>query len=109
MSRIPVLSRIPGNHVNTFGHLKLIHRIVASQCIQIMNRSDPTLAEFMQYPTINPAERCKTYYLARDLGYPLIPKHQEALGVSLWFKDVDITSARQSTIDAKGNMQYSEV
>jgi len=58
---------------NTFGRLKLIDREIVSQCIRIMNRTDPTPVEIMQYHINNcPAERGETYRLSRDLGYQLI-------------------------------------
>jgi len=41
-----------------FGRLKLINREIVSQCIRIMNQSNPTLVEFMQYHIDNsPTER----------------------------------------------------
>jgi len=98
---------------NTFGRLKLIDRGIGSQCIRIMNRSDPTPVEIMQYYINNcPAERGETYRLSRDLGYRLIAKRQKVLGEAPGYEHLYIqyhTSALQTTIDAKGNMQYSEV
>ncbi|PUU74709.1 hypothetical protein B9Z19DRAFT_1103326 [Tuber borchii] len=59
---------------------------IVSQCIRIMNLSNPTLVEFMQYHIDNcPAEHAPVY---KGVQYPTTP---------------------QTTIDAKGNMQYSEV
>ena len=64
----------------------------------------------MQYHIDNcPAGRGETYHLAEDLGYQLIANCQEVLGASPVYKDVQYPTAPQTTIDAKGNMQYSEV
>ncbi|CAZ80158.1 unnamed protein product [Tuber melanosporum] len=93
-----------------FGRLRLVDREIVSQCIRIMNRSNPTLVEFMQYHIDNcPAERGETYRLAKDLGYQLIANCQEVLGTAPVYKDVQYPTAPQTTIDAKGNMKYSEV
>lgn len=93
-----------------FGRLKLVDREIVSQCIRIMNRSNPTLLEFMQYHIDNcPTERGETYRLAKDLGYQLIANCQEVLGTPPVFKDVKLPTAPQTTIDAKGNMEYAEV
>ena len=93
-----------------FGRLKLINRELVSQYIRIMNRSNPTLVEFMQYHIDNgPTERGETYRLAKDLCYQLIAYCQEVLGAAPIYEDVQYPTAPQTTIDTKGNMQYSEV
>ena len=93
-----------------FGRLKLVDREIVSQCIRIMNRSNPTLLEFMQYHIDHcPTERGETYRLAKELGLQLIENCKEALTVNPVFKDVGIPTAPQTTIDAKGNMKYAEV
>jgi fatty acid synthase subunit alpha len=93
-----------------FGRLKLVDREIVSQCIHIMNRSNPTLLEFMQYHIDNcPAERGDTYQLAKELGYQLIENCKEALKVSPVYKDVSYPTAPQTTIDAKGSISYAEV
>src|SRR5438045_594845 len=56
-----------------FGRLKAVDREIVSQCIRIMNRSNPTLLDFMQYHIDNcPADRGETYKLAKELGQQLI-------------------------------------
>jgi len=93
-----------------FGRLRLINREIVSQCIRIRNRSNPTLVEFIQYHIDNcPAKRGETYRLAKDLGYQLIANCQEVLRAAPVYKDVQYPTALQTTIDAKGNVQYSEV
>jgi len=70
-------------YFNTFGHLKLMDRGIVSHSIRIMNRSDHTLVEFMQYYTNNcPAVRGEAYRLAMDLGYQLNAKRPEVLAVA---------------------------
>ncbi|KAF8473167.1 hypothetical protein BDZ91DRAFT_714103 [Kalaharituber pfeilii] len=93
-----------------FGRLKLVDREIVSQCIRIMNRSNPTLLEFMQYHIDHcPTEKGETYRLAKELALQLIENCREALSVKPVFKDVGIPTAPQTTIDAKGNMKYEEV
>lgn len=93
-----------------FGRLKLVDREIVSRCIHIMNRSNPTLLEYMQYHIDHcPTERGETYKLAKELGEQLIANCQEALGTAPVFKDVQYPTAPQTTIDAQGNMSYAEV
>jgi len=81
-----------------FGRLKRINREIVSTCIRIMNRSNPTLVEFMQYHIDNcPAERGETYRLAKDLGYQLIANCQEVLRATPEYKDVQYLTALQTT------------
>ncbi len=55
-----------------FGRLKAVDREIVSQCIRIMNRSNPLLLDFMQYHIDNcPTERGETYKLAKELGEQL--------------------------------------
>lgn len=93
-----------------FGRLKLVDREIVSQCIRIMNRSNPTLLEFMQYHIDHcPTEKGDTYNLAKELGLQLIENCKEALSVKPVFKDVGVPTAPQTTIDARGNMKYQEI
>ncbi|KAL7270275.1 3-oxoacyl-[acyl-carrier-protein] synthase [Rhizina undulata] len=93
-----------------FGRLKLIDREIVSQCIRLMNRSNPTLLEFMQYHIDHcPTERGETYLLAEELGRMLISNCEEVLGVPPVFKDVAYPTAPKTTIDSKGNLEYAEV
>lgn len=93
-----------------FGRLTVIDREIVSQCIRIMNRSNPLLLDFMQYHIDNcPTDRGETYQLAQELGLQLIENCKEVLGVSPVYKDVTIPTAPQTTIDARGNIGYKEV
>jgi fatty acid synthase subunit alpha len=93
-----------------FGRLKAVDREIVSQCIRIMNRSNPLLLEFMQYHIDNcPTERGETYQLAKELGEQLIENCKEVLDISPVYKDVAIPTGPQTTIDARGNIDYKEV
>ncbi|KAF2687096.1 hypothetical protein K458DRAFT_476041 [Lentithecium fluviatile CBS 122367] len=92
-----------------FGRLKAVDREIVSRCIQIMNRSNPLLLDFMQYHMDHcPTERGETYELAKELGVQLIENCKEVLNEAPVFKDVAIPTAPHLEIDAKGNMNYSE-
>lgn len=92
-----------------FGRLKAVDREIVSQCIRIMNRSNPLLLEFMQYHIDNcPTERGETYQLAKELGEQLIENCKEVLGVSPVYKDVAVPTGPRTTIDARGNIDYQE-
>ncbi|KAF2743157.1 hypothetical protein M011DRAFT_481111 [Sporormia fimetaria CBS 119925] len=93
-----------------FGRLKAVDREIVSRCIAIMNRANPLLLDFMQYHIDHcPAERGETYELAKELGQQLIENCKDVLNEAPVFKDVAIPTAPHMEIDAKGNMNYSEV
>lgn len=93
-----------------FGRLKVVDREIVSQCIRIMNRSNPLLLDFMQYHIDNcPTERGETYQLAKELGQQLIENCKEVLGHAPVYKDVAIPTGPQTTVDARGNIEYKEV
>ncbi|PBP24006.1 fatty acid synthase subunit alpha [Diplocarpon rosae] len=93
-----------------FGRLKAVDREIVSQCIRIMNRSNPTLLEFMQYHIDNcPTERGETYQLAKQLGQQLIENCKEVLDTAPHYKNVAIPTGPHTTIDARGNLAYSEI
>jgi fatty acid synthase subunit alpha len=93
-----------------FGRLQAVDREIVSQCIRIMNRSNPTLLEFMQYHIDNcPTERGETYKLAKELGAMLIENCRDVLNVSPVYKDVAVPTGPRTTIDARGNLSYEEV
>ncbi|KAF3939635.1 hypothetical protein ABW19_dt0203534 [Dactylella cylindrospora] len=93
-----------------FGRLKLVDRDIVSHCIRIMNRSNPTLLEFMQYNIDHcPTERGETYKLAKELAAQLMANCIEALHVDPVYKDVDYPTGPQTTIDQQGNLSYAEV
>lgn len=92
-----------------FGRLKVVDREIVSQCIRIMNRSNPLLLDFMQYHIDNcPAERGETYKLAKELGQQLIENCKEVLDVNPVYKDVAVPTGPQTEIDARGNINYEE-
>jgi len=93
-----------------FGRLKVVDREIVSQCIRIMNRSNPTLIEYMQYHMDNcPTERGETYELAKELGLQLIENCKDVLNEAPVYKDVSIPTGPQTTVDARGNVEYQEV
>ncbi|KAL3420132.1 Fatty acid synthase subunit alpha 7 [Phlyctema vagabunda] len=93
-----------------FGRLQAVDREIVSQCIRIMNRSNPTLLDFMQYHIDNcPTERGETYKLAKELGQQLIENCKEVLETAPCYKDVSVPTGPHTTIDARGNMSYAEV
>lgn len=93
-----------------FGRLKAVDREIVSQCIRIMNRSNPLLLDFMQYHIDNcPTERGETYKLAKELGQQLIENCKDVLGEAPVYKDVAIPTGPQTTVDARGNLDYKEV
>ena len=93
-----------------FGRLKAVDREIVSQCIRIMNRSNPTLLEFMQYHIDNcPTERGETYQLAKELGQQLIENCRDVLGTAPCYKDVAVPTGPHTTIDARGNLDYAEI
>ena len=93
-----------------FGRLKAVDREIVSRCIRIMNRSNPVLLDFMQYHIDNcPTERGETYQLAKELGQQLIENCRDVLGESPVYKDVAIPTGPQTSVDARGNLDYAEV
>ena len=93
-----------------FGRLKAVDREIVSQCIRIMNRSNPTLIQYMQYHIDNcPTERGETYKLAKELGEQLIENCKDVLNEAPVYKDVALPTGPQTTVDARGNMEYREV
>ncbi|KAF2724975.1 fatty acid synthase subunit alpha [Polychaeton citri CBS 116435] len=92
-----------------FGRLKAVDREIVSRCILIMNRSNPTLLDFMQYHIDHcPTERGETYQLAKELGQQLIDNCKDVLGQAPVYKDVAMPTAPHLEIDARGNMNYAE-
>lgn len=92
-----------------FGRLKAVDREIVSQCIRIMNRSNPTLLDFMQYHIDNcPTERGETYQLAKELGQQLIDNCHDVLQIAPHYKDVSLPTGPHTSIDARGNLEYAE-
>jgi fatty acid synthase subunit alpha, fungi type len=93
-----------------FGRLTAVDREIVSRCINIMNRSNPTLLEFMQYHIDHcPTERGETYELAKELGQQLIENCKDVLNEKPVYKDVSVPTAPHLDIDARGNLNYNEV
>lgn len=93
-----------------FGRLKAVDREIVSQCIRIMNRSNPLLLDFMQYHMDNcPTERGETYQLAKELGQQLIENCKEVLGEPPVYKDVGIPTGPHTNVDTRGNLEYKEI
>jgi fatty acid synthase subunit alpha, fungi type len=93
-----------------FGRLQAVDREIVSQCIRIMNRSNPTLIQYMQHHIDNcPTDRGETYKLAKELGEQLIDNCKDVLNEAPVYKDVAVPTGPQTTIDARGNLDYKEV
>lgn len=93
-----------------FGKLDSVSRETVTQCIQIMNRANPTLIKFMQYHIDHtPTEKGETYELAKRLGQQLIDNCLEVLNKDPVYKDVSYPTAPKTSIDTKGNIGYEEV
>lgn len=93
-----------------FGRLKAVDREIVSQCIRIMNRSNPLLLDFMQYHMDNcPTERGETYQLAKELGQQLIENCKDVLGEPPVYKDVGIPTGPHTNVDTRGNLEYKEI
>ncbi|KYK59615.1 fatty acid synthase subunit alpha [Drechmeria coniospora] len=93
-----------------FGRLQVVDREIVSQCIRLMNRSNPKLLDFMQYHIDNcPTERGETYKLAKELSQQLIENCKDVLDVPPHYKDVAIPTGPRTTVDARGNLNYEEV
>lgn len=93
-----------------FGRLKAVDREIVSRCMRIMNRSNPTLLDFMQYHIDNcPTQRGETYQLAKELGHQLIENCKDVLGVAPVYRDVAYPTGPRTAIDARGNVDYAEV
>lgn len=71
-----------------FGRLTTVDREITARCIQIMNRADPTLLQYMQYhiDKVNP-ERGPTYALAKQFGQQLIDNCHQVVGHAPLYKD----------------------
>ena len=93
-----------------FGRLQAVDREIVSQCIRIMNRSNPLLLHFMQYHIDNcPTERGETYKLAKQLGEQLIENCRDVLNEAPVYKDVAVPTGPQTTVDGRGNLDYAEI
>lgn len=93
-----------------FGRLKAVDREIVSRCIRIMNRSNPLLLDFMQYHMdVCPTERGETYQLAKELGEQLIENCKDVIEEAPVYKDVGVPTGPQTTVDARGNLDYKEI
>lgn len=92
-----------------FGKLTSVDRETINQCIQIMNRSNPTLIKFMQYHIDHcPEYKGETYKLAKRLGQQLIDNCKQTLTEDPVYKDVSRITGPKTTVSAKGNIEYEE-
>ncbi|KAI5952755.1 FAS2 [Candida jiufengensis] len=93
-----------------FGKLTSVDRETINQCIQIMNRSNPTLIKFMQYHIdLCPEYRGETYRLAKRLGEQLMDNCKQVIGENPVYKDVTRITGPKTTVSAKGSVLYEEV
>lgn len=92
-----------------FGKLTSVDRETINQCIQIMNRANPTLIKFMQYHIDHcPEYKGETYKLAKQLGQQLIDNCKQVLNADPVYKDVSRITGPKTTVCAKGNIVYEE-
>ncbi|CAI5758609.1 unnamed protein product [Candida verbasci] len=93
-----------------FGKLTSVDRETINQCIQIMNRSNPTLIKFMQYHIDHcPEYKGETYKLAKKLGQQLIDNCKQVINEQPVFKDVSRITGPKTTVSSKGEIVYDEV
>ncbi|KAK0543649.1 hypothetical protein OC845_006016 [Tilletia horrida] len=91
------------------GVLTTVDREITARCLNIMNRADPAMVNYMQFyvdktdPTLGP-----TYELAKTFGQQLIDNCKEAMVESARYKEVHAPTAPHTEIDAKGNIIYVE-
>jgi fatty acid synthase subunit alpha len=92
------------------GLLKRVDRQLVSEAINIMNRSNNSLIKFMEYH-INQADESKgeNYALAKELGNQLIENCKLALNLDPVYKDISYPLGPKTSVDHKGNIQYTEV
>ena len=92
-----------------FGKLTSVDRETINQCIQIMNRANPTLIKFMQYHIDHcPEYKGETYKLAKRLGQQLIDNCKQVLTEDPVYKDVSRITGPKTKVSAKGNIEYEE-
>ncbi|KAI3405060.1 FAS2 [Candida oxycetoniae] len=92
-----------------FGKLTSVDRETINQCIQIMNRANPTLIKFMQYHIeLCPEYRGETYRLAKKLGEQLMDNCKQVLGEDPVYKDVTRITGPKTTVGPKGDIVYEE-
>ncbi|CAK9439070.1 uncharacterized protein LODBEIA_P32940 [Lodderomyces beijingensis] len=92
-----------------FGKLNSIDRETINQCIQIMNRANPTLIKFMKYHIdLCPEYRGETYRLAKKLGEQLMENCKQVLGEDPVYKDVSRITGPKTIVGAKGEIVYEE-
>lgn len=92
-----------------FGKLDSVDRECIGHCISLMNRANPTFIEFVQYYVDHvPTNKGPTYDLAASLGRELLGNCKDALTVPPVYKDVAYPTGPATTIDEKGNLNYSE-
>ncbi|KAI0464498.1 3-oxoacyl-[acyl-carrier-protein] synthase [Komagataella kurtzmanii] len=93
-----------------FGKLTDVDRETVSQCIQLMNRSNPTLIKFMQYHIDHcPEYKGETYQLAKSLGQQLIDNCIQVANQDPVYKDISYPTGPHTEVDSKGNIVYKEV
>ncbi|ANB11937.1 trifunctional fatty acid synthase subunit FAS2 [Sugiyamaella lignohabitans] len=93
-----------------FGRLSNVDREIVSRCISIMNRTNPTLIDFMQYYIDHvPTDRGATYELAQELAQKLLQNCKEAVDADPVYKDVNYPTGPKTTVDSNGNISYAEV
>ncbi|ODV95607.1 hypothetical protein PACTADRAFT_42750 [Pachysolen tannophilus NRRL Y-2460] len=90
--------------------LSTVDRETVARCINIMNRANPTLIQFMQYRIDEcPADRGETYQLAKKLGQQLIENCKQVINSKPVYKDISYPTAPKTTVDSRGNVKYEEV
>ncbi|KAJ9080881.1 fatty acid synthase alpha subunit Lsd1 [Entomophthora muscae] len=93
-----------------FGRLTAVDRDVTAQCIHLMNRSDPSLLEFIKFKIDTcPSESNDNYRTAKEFGKILISNVEEFLNHPPVYKDVNYPTAPSTQITENGDVIYKEV
>ncbi|KAI9292989.1 fatty acid synthase [Neoconidiobolus thromboides FSU 785] len=93
-----------------FGNITDVDRDITAQCLHLMNRSDPSLVDFMKYYIDNcPAEKGGNYKTTKEFGKLLIENVQASLEHPPVYKDVTFPMAPSTQISEKGDIVYKEI
>ncbi|KAF9648674.1 fatty acid synthase [Thelephora ganbajun] len=92
------------------GKLTTVDREITARCIDILNRADPDLYQFMQY-SVNACDPTlgENYALARQFGQQLIENCREVVNSAPLYKDVTFPTAPNVEINEKGDVIVTEV
>lgn len=92
------------------GKLTTVDREITARCIDILNRADPDLYQFMQY-SVNACDPTlgENYALAKQFGQQLIENCREVVNSAPLYRDVTFPTAPNVEINEKGDIITTEV